>query len=124
MSDHKSSEKAELPEMSRLNQLKMLGVELLFKAMALVDGFYSKLAAMAESLYDKLPISGGKKAPLKKLLKKLWTIFMVMFAIFLVFVWLNPLLGFIVILLMAVAIFNWPDLAMRYEEYKEIKKKL
>ncbi len=116
------SEEQELPETPRIEQLRMLLDEYIFAVIAFLDRGYTFIAKLAQRGFDKLPIADNKRDSWRKLLKKLALIFSVIFVIFTIFEWLNPLLGFLVIIAMAMAIFYWPDLAFRFREYQQHKK--
>lgn len=112
----------ELPETSRLEQLRMLMDEYIFAVMAWIDKWYGRAAYLGNAAFDKLPLANSKRAALKSLVKKLLIIFGVIFLVFFVFVWLNPLLGFLATIGIACGVFYWPDIAFRYREYMSQKE--
>lgn len=115
------SMKDKLPETPRIEQVKMLFNECVFKFFAFIEAMCNKVSGVASDLFDKLPIPESKKPALKKLLNKLFIIFSVIFTVFFIFIWLNPLLGYLAIVILATLIFYWPDIAFRYREYKKMK---
>ena len=116
-----ASMKNKLPETPRIEQVKMLFNESVFKFFAFIEAMCSKVSAVARNLFDMLPISERKKPALKKLLSKLFVIFSVIFTVFFIFIWLNPLLGYLAIVILATVVFYWPDIAFRYRQYKKMK---